>query len=596
MANTLHTRARPPGVYVEKGTRRGAPFQWVKTHVVGFLGLARRGPVGVPVRITSWEGFLARFGEPIPDAFLATAVRLFFRNEGRECYVNRVAHTGDPVGSRNAVAARAVLKDRKGAPSLTVLAADEGTWGNGVRVSVEEDHLLPDTLLLEEVEKGAASVRVKSSTGFVRGGPVTLEAGGKAAEIATVDRVSVSGSRVYLAEPLQSAHPKGSRMQAVGFVLRAELGDEREIHRALNLTPGNANYAPDRVGSASSLVSLSDEGSPNPPPDGLPAPAGGVRLSGGRDGLENVSPADYLGRDRGPHDRTGLEALRDAEDVSVVCAPDLFHSRFNSAGFKDDESVLSVQEGMISHCAGLRNRFALVDAPPGLDPQEAVRWRRGFDSDRAALYYPWIRVVDDSVPDARELQTVPPTTVVAGMYAGNDLNVGVHKPPANVPIHGALELETDLTRQEQALLNAEHVNSLVAFPGRGIRIWGGRTLSSDPAWRYINVRRLFMMIEESVYRNTQWAVFEPNDRRLWSRLITNLRTALDGLWRKGYLVGKSPEEAFFVKCDEETNSGPDGRLLEGTVVVEIGLAAVRPAEYIIVRVSQKMAEEEEFEK
>jgi phage tail sheath protein FI len=199
----------------------------------------------------------------------------------------------------------------------------------------------------------------------------------------------------------------------------------------------------------------------------------------------------------------------------------------------------------------------------------------------SALYYPWIEVID---PLTRRPMTIPPSGHIAGVWARVDEQRGVHKAPANEVIMGANGLGFQVTHAEQGSLNKNGVNCIRAFPGRGIRIWGARTLSSDPEWRYINVRRLFNFVSESIITGTQWSVFEPNDDRLWGKLSTNVGSFLSRVHRSGALSGASPADAYFVKCDAETN--PPEVVEAGQVVCEVGIAPVKPAEFVIFRLSQ----------
>ena len=279
--------------------------------------------------------------------------------------------------------------------------------------------------------------------------------------------------------------------------------------------------------------------------------------------------------------RTGIEGLEVAEDATMVCCPDLMAAF--EAGLIDRDGVKAVQTGMIAHCERLGDRMAILDPLPGLSPQEVKQWRErdtNYDSKFATLYYPWIKI---SGPDGRPM-LVPPSGHMAGVYARSDNERGVHKAPANEVVRGALEAAMPVTKGEQDLLNPIGVNCIRSFTGRGIRVWGARTLSSDPAWRYINVRRLFNFVEKSIERGTQWVVFEPNDPDLWARVRRDVGAFLTGVWRSGALFGLTPEQAFFVKCDEELNP-PDVRD-RGQLIIEIGLAPVKPAEFVIFRLSQ----------
>jgi Bacteriophage tail sheath protein len=230
------------------------------------------------------------------------------------------------------------------------------------------------------------------------------------------------------------------------------------------------------------------------------------------------------------------------------------------------------------------DRIAILDTPPDLTPQEVHRWRTtdaGYDSKFAALYWPWVKVFD---PVSGANRFVPPSGHMAGVWARNDDTRGVHKAPANEVVRGVISLQSQITRAEHDLLNPVGVNCVRSFPGRGVRVWGARTLASDAEWRYLNVRRLFNYLEESILLGTQWVVFEPNDHALWARIRRTISAFLVNEWRKGALFGTTPDEAFFVKCDEETN--PAEGIDAGQVVCQIGVAPVKPAEFVIFQLSQ----------
>lgn len=310
-----------------------------------------------------------------------------------------------------------------------------------------------------------------------------------------------------------------------------------------------------------------------------PAP-GSVALSGGGAPVPaRLSPEDYVGD---PADRTGFGGLEAVDPVTMVAVPDLMAAY--QRGSIDLEGVQAVQLAMIAHCELMGDRVAILDPPPGLNAQQVREWRvekAGYDSKYATLYWPWIKVFD---PATGNNVFVPPSGHMAGIWSRNDDTRGVHKAPANEVVRGAIALETNITKSEHDLLNPQGINCIRAFPGRGIRVWGARTLSSDPAWRYLNVRRLFNYLEESILNGTQWVVFEPNDEALWARIRRSISAFLVMEWRKGALFGLTPQEAFYVKCDSETN--PAEAIDAGQVLCEIGVAPVKPAEFVVFRLSQ----------
>ncbi|MGW3559565.1 phage tail sheath family protein [Streptomyces sp. NPDC000963] len=292
-----------------------------------------------------------------------------------------------------------------------------------------------------------------------------------------------------------------------------------------------------------------------------------------------IDPAEYVGDAAA---RTGFGGLETIDEITMVAVPDLMGAY--QRGDIDAEGVRTVQLAVISHCEQMGDRVAVLDTPPGFNAQQVRAWRMdeaGYDSRYATLYYPWVRVFD---PALGRNTTVPPSGHIAGVWARSDAERGVHKAPANEVIRGAVDLDIRLSKGEQDLLNPIGVNCVRAFPGRGIRIWGARTLSSDPAWRYLNVRRLFNYLEESILLGTQWVVFEPNDDRLWSSIRRNVTAFLTEEWRRGALFGRTADEAFYVKCDRENN--PQESIDQGRVVCEIGVSPVKPAEFVVFRLAQ----------
>lgn len=327
-----------------------------------------------------------------------------------------------------------------------------------------------------------------------------------------------------------------------------------------------------------------------PPPPNTPlaqAVCGFFDNGGRRCIVVNVGPGNPIYGDG--VGRKGLDVLETMDEVSIVAAP----------GACDPASV----DALITHCEKMRNRFALIDPPPQEDLrslQELIRvgqvgaadpaergWRgRMTDGGFAAQYFPRLRVKEPFHP--RRVVEAAPSGYMAGVYARCDAERGVHKAPANETVRGALGLSYAVTRQEQELLNPAGINCIRFFPGEGIRIWGARTLAaSSSEWRYVNVRRLFIMVEESIARATRWVVFEPNDATLWKRIVRDVRAFLTLVWRDGALMGTTADQAFFVKCDAETN--PPEVVDAGRVVILIGMAPVKPAEFVIFRIGQGVA-------
>lgn len=354
-------------------------------------------------------------------------------------------------------------------------------------------------------------------------------------------------------------------------------GKEAERHEGLSAKKGKTNVAT-VVNAASNLIRI-EEVSSGAVAERVPA-AGDVSLTGGVSAAPaQVSADEYVGDSS---TRSGLGALEAIEGVTMVAVPDLMAAY--EQGLIDLEGVQTVQTAIIDHCENMGDRMAILDPPPALNAQQIKDWRvekTGYDSKYATLYWPWVRVFD---PAQGKNVFMPPSGAIAGIWGRNDDTRGVHKAPANEVVRGAIDIEVNVTRGEHDQLNPEGINVIRAFPGQGIRVWGARTLSSDPAWRYINVRRLFNYLETSILNGTNWVVFEPNDLDLWQRIRRTISGFLMGSWRDGALFGATPDEAFYVKCDSETN--PPDVVDAGQVICEIGIAPVKPAEFVVFRLSQ----------
>jgi phage tail sheath protein FI len=357
------------------------------------------------------------------------------------------------------------------------------------------------------------------------------------------------------------------------YKLIVTAGSQTEEHDGLSVKKGRA-YIVTKVNAASKLIKIEETGGTLP--DVTLAP-GKYTLAMPKQSGDDITPQQFEGD---VAKREGMGGLAAVDEVTMVICPDLM----TFAGNGDDTAMRDLQGKMIAHCENMGDRMAVLDSPPNMNPQDVLDWRMnaaGYDSKFAALYYPWLEVMD---PISKRPLLVPPSGHVAGVWARTDGTRGVHKAPANEVTLGVNGVGFQVTGEEQGGLNQRGINCIRAFSGRGIRIWGARTMSSDPEWRYVNVRRLFNYISESIMEGTQWAVFEPNDERLWSSLRISAGNFLARTWRQGALFGATPQEAFFVKCDAETN--PQDVIEAGQVVVEVGICPVKPAEFVIFRISQ----------
>jgi phage tail sheath protein FI len=539
-----------PGVYVEEIDRGPKPIEGVGTAMAVFVGFTEKASVAEvvdgetvtrdlfnrPQLVTNWTQYVERFGGFVEGAYLPHAVYGYFSNGGSRCYVLSV---------KTIPRAQVALLNSDGKAGLIARAKQAGFDGMRLRVKIEA----PQAAAAPE-KKGKA----KDGEAPAEGAPAADGAAPNTFNV-VVERERVSGGWMV--------------QETVKEVSLAEL--EREDGTKAIGVAYKENKAPQFIDlavpeGALPLAKLL-------PREQQQALNIDTRL------LAPPTPGDFQGEIL---ERTGLEGLSAIDDITMVLVPDLM---MTMPGQKLDLNVIkAVQTAIIAHCERMGDRVAVLDAPPNLNPQFAKKWRMdiaGFDSSYAAMYYPWIEVSD---PVSNKPVLIPPSGHMAGVWARSDNTRGVHKAPANEVVRGATGLAYAVTKGEQDVLNPIGVNCIRAFPGMGIRVWGARTLSSNPSWRYINVRRLFNYVEKSIERGTQWVVFEPNEPRLWGRVRRDVTSFLRGVWRDGALFGAAPGEAFYVRCDAETNP-PESRDL-GRLVVEIGMAPVKPAEFVIFRISQ----------
>lgn len=509
-----------PGVYVEEVQSGARPIEGVGTAVAAFVGFAQSGPFHTPTLVTSWDQYTQLFGGFTEGAYLPHAVHGYFSNGGGAAYIVRIGGSAEDASAP--AAADGARQQREG----------------GAVEPVE----LAGFLVAARPGVSGVSVEVADADG----------------ENPPEDRFKVlvrQGDQV--AETYDASTRKNVKGYLVTQARSSRLVEVTEKRGATQSRPANQTLAL---------------------PDAPAAPA--VTGSGPGSGeVARLDPAEYVGDAAA---RTGFGGLETIDEITMVAVPDLMSA--HERGDIDAEGVRTVQLAVISHCEQMGDRVAVLDTPPGLTAQQVRTWRNdeaGYDSRYATLYYPWVRVFD---PAAGRNTTVPPSGHVAGVWARSDAERGVHKAPANEVIRGAVDLEIRLSKGEQDLLNPIGVNCVRAFPGRGVRIWGARTLSSDPAWRYLNVRRLFNYLEESILLGTQWVVFEPNDDRLWSSIRRNITAFLTEEWRRGALFGRTAQEAFYVKCDRDNN--PQESIDQGRVICEIGVAPVKPAEFVVFRLAQ----------
>ncbi len=624
-----------PGVFVEEVSFRSKSLEGVPTSTSGFVGLTRWGPVCYrddaiqgpincePRLITSFTEFERVYGdlekisvgasdnpnevreERLP--YLGHATRAFFENGGKRLYVSRVFVPQRDGGAVTGTAAWGVATRSVSVSDISAIwtARWPGVLGN---MFVETEVIRSKNLAYSHRTFGLQAQRAKAGAivEIVAGAATDITIAVPDGNDALVDAnlrvvqfdaegqqsfIDLNGaaSNITTDDVIQLVEMKVSIIIAGEapreyIELGASTNQKRYIGRILEEDDPEDQDAP-------VWLDWNPTESADPMPAFLPARLmmalqtnQNGRLAGGHDG-RLPGPDDFAGTATNVDDpldkATGLEALAEVEDISIVAMPD-------SGDLGGAEISRVAAQKLVTHATDMKYRIAVIDGPVGSSLNQIRNFRGQFDSKYAAIYYPWIKVFD---PNERFSQgtpprqlVLPPSGFVTGIYARNDITRGVHKAPANEIIRGLTQFEVNINKPRNEVINPEGINALRYFEGRGYRVWGARTMSSDPEWKYVNVRRLFNFIEHSIDKGTQWAVFEPNNRRLWDNVRRTIEDFLLVQWRDGALLGAKPEEAFFVRCDRTTMVQND--LDNGRLICLIGIAPVKPAEFVVFRIGQ----------
>lgn len=626
-----------PGVYVEEVSFRSKSIEGVSTTTTGFIGPARYGPVDLePELLTSLGEFERIYGDGQPlyweankptDNYLWHAVRAFFEEGGKRLYVMRVYQEkeGDDSKGRASIAfpssgnmdnqirvvarfpgrlgamrVRLTLKlgqniigsvldeNKVETPTIGAVANHDVVWISDISSPISSPpgdgelyHAQFDQLNNRWEFNSLDSPPVQWT--FDPENP-TLSSLQPDFQVRVVT-LSVSATPVGSEQtlvwndlPLDPRHKRGEQGDSL-FDLFAQHPENASLARSLPIVFERGSQLDDAVSvvqllfpqsatlqALNNLESSDDERSQE------------FVLTNGNDGIRPNAGA-YEGKaDDTTLFKTGLKAFEDLEDISIVAAPG---SSFDWDDEQYNPHARTIMNLLISHAERMRYRIAVLDCGDEQSISKIRKVRAKIDSKHAALYYPWIRIMD---PITRREMIVPPSGAVAGIYARNDIERGVYKAPANEVVRSAIGFEYTLNKSQQDVLNPEGINCFRFFEGRGFRLWGARTISSDPEWKYVNLRRYFAYLERSIDKGTQWAVFEPNGDALWANVRRTIEDFLLNEWQMGALLGDKPEKAFFVRCDRSTMTQND--LDNGRLVCLIGVAPLRPAEFVIFRIGQ----------
>lgn len=555
-----------PGVYVEEFDSSPRAIEGVGTSTAGFVGMTVKGPtVGAPSLCTSFADFQRQFGGYLSEythggyRFLPASVEQFFQNGGTRCYISRVIPENASVAAGQA-------------GPLTLRAANEGKWGNRILVSFTTTNKRKLQLIRKE---GEGIYVAKNAAGFAEGDLV--EFAGELNRISAVFDNTITFENEFTGDPVDNSLVPKALLYSVEMDVNIRCDGDAESFTGCNLNPTSPNCLTERL--STSRIVVVDSFTPgdeviNPVSAlfGTGKLTGSLALSGGSDGtIDAVNAGVFIGSDNGPGNRTGIAAFQENTVASIIAVPGV--------------TIPEVLVSLVAHCENEKSRFAIIDAPQALSKtNDLIDYRSLIDSSYAAIYHPWIQVFD---PVTKKPGYLPPSGAVAGVYSRTDVTRGVHKAPANEPV-ACSGLSVNYTTGEQDVLNPAGVNLIRGLPGQGIRVWGARTASSNPAFKYVNVRRLFIYVEQSIKSATNWVVFEPNNSSLWARVQMTISSFLDNLFRAGMLSGETPAEAFYVDIGPNTMSQDD--ILNGRLICEIGIAPSRPAEFVIFRLTQFTSE------
>ncbi|MGC2776545.1 MAG: phage tail sheath subtilisin-like domain-containing protein [Bradyrhizobium sp.] len=634
-----------PGVYVEETSFRAKSIEGASTTTTGFIGPTRYGPIDIePDIVTSLVEFERTYGgkeklqfdggSVVIDNYMWHAVRGFFEEGGKRLYVSR---TFRPVSSATLSGYARGALGNSSPPAFQVRARFPGESGNGrvtFTLKIGQNVLVREagvSQLRSVSDRDVVWIRDKDGTlaspvdagGFflalwdasnrtwklTRAGddlataPIELQAHldpalGHEVRIVTVtvtfESLSPNAMPFVAADlPLDPHHERAGSPDSVFayFDARpANLARARTIPIVIDNSPSGGTgvdilqdfFATNPTASPpSSPPSLSLEQNLQRLTSSAEERSVVVALANGDDGTRPTE-AEYEGTDDpGGAIKTGLKQFEDLEDISIVAAPG------STFGYENgyQPQARAITSLIISHAERMRYRIAVLDSGDAQAISQVRAMRARYDSKYAALYYPWIRVLD---PLSQREINVPPSGFVAGIYARNDINRAVYKAPANEVVNLAIGFEQFLNKSQQDVLNPEGINCFRFFEGRGMRLWGARTISSDPEWKYVNLRRYFAYLERSIDKGTQWAVFEPNGEQLWANVRRTIEDFLLNEWQNGALLGDKPEKAYFVKCDRSTMSQND--LDNGRLICLVGVAPLRPAEFVIFRIGQWTAD------
>jgi phage tail sheath protein FI len=560
-----------PGIFLADEQSANNALHIDNRTLTGFVGIAEKGPLHTPVLITSFEEYVQIFGSFDTPGYLPFSVYGYFTCGGSDCIVVRVAN------EKHARKSKINVECTDGKVYFEALS--EGVWGNYINARVwHEGEVLTDFTAVDRLEGSWIefnSPAVVEENDYVR---VSLLGHRYYRRVKTVVEKKVILEKPILA--FGKMTPDTSiKVESISISVNLSCKDKRENFLHLSPNQKSDRYYKSYINARSHLCtvkSLKEKG--------LIKEVFQACANGGMDGIADISVGDFIGHYNGPGDYRGLGSLEAREDISLVCMPD---AQWFSVQNKDKElvekSVKVIFTALINHAERFPGRFAILDVPKQFEGIGLQNWIKQFDSCDAAAYYPFIEMLNPLDKMRQSTVQVPPSGSICGCIAAIDREKGIFNAPANVLINDAVGLSLKLEDGEHEFLYGSGINILKYFPGKGIKIWGVRTLSSNADWRYINVRRTFSLVCDCLKKGTQWAVFEPNDKYLRKRIVRTVSGFLLDLWMKGYLSGSTAEQGFYVICNDELN--PPETIDKGILTFEVGIAITKPMEYLRICIS-----------
>jgi len=562
-----------PGIYVAPQEYKLNPLYIDKRCLTGFVGITERGPLHTPVTITSFDEYIKIFGSFETSGNLPFSVYNYFKCGGAECIIVRVANEKYAKKAKMQMICT-------GGGKVQIEALSEGSWGNYIAAHVW--HECDEITKTGEADADAGLCIATNEEDIKVNDVLQISLMGKK-NIRNIKKIDEN--KVYFDKPIKQfgrvKDPgQNIKVEKVNVSLSISCKDHHENYLHLSMNPASDRFFVSYINERSRLCTISANNA-----RGIIKPVFSMFASGGVDGVAEMTAGDFIGHYNGPNQYRGLGVLENRDDISLISVPDVswLYSQAGLSVTEREQAMFAVYLAMVNQAERFSGRFAILDVPSHLDGIKILAWAKKFDSPCAAAYFPYIDMLDPLDQTGAKTVRVPPSGAICGSIAVIDSQKGIFHAPANTLLYGAVGLANQIEDSEYEMLYPAGINLLKYFPGKGIKIWGARTLSSDPNWRFINVRRTFSSICRSLKTGTQWAVFEPNDKKLWKRVVRQVSGFLLDLWLKGYLAGSTAEQGFFVRCDEELN--PPENIEKGIVTFAVGLAITKPTEFYKIAIT-----------